>query len=153
LILFFLLLTDYRIREKENGFVDDRVRRRMGTMELRELIKQINKSVEELDFATARKYIETNITILNENKNSLKSNARELLEFLTDKLNSGYKPLTRQEMATISAINSYASKFEMRQIKMIVKEKAPLFLRQDVVEYLNADAKVILEGMGIISNH
>jgi hypothetical protein len=121
-------------------------------VELRELITQINKSVEELDYANARKYIENNITILNKNKNVLKGNARELLEFLTDRLNSDYEPLTRQEMTTISAINSYASKFELRQIKMIIKEKAPLFSRKDVVEYLNKDAKVILEGMGVISN-
>ncbi|MFC3885120.1 hypothetical protein ACFOU2_17255 [Bacillus songklensis] len=122
-------------------------------MTFRELITQINKSVEDLDFATARKYIEENLTILNENKHILTGNARELLDFLTHRLNSGYEPFTRQEMATISAINSYASKFELRQIKMIIKEKAPLFLRKDVVEYLNKDAKAILEGMGVISNH
>lgn len=120
-------------------------------MKLRELITEINKNVESLDFATARKYIEENITILNENKNTLKGNARELLEFLTDRLNSGHEPLTRQEMTTINVINSYASKFEVRQIKMIVKDKAPLFLRKDVVDYLNTDAKVLLEGMGVIT--
>ena len=121
-------------------------------MKFQELIKQINNSVEDLDFATARKYIEENITILNENKNVLKGNSRELLDFLNDRLNSGHEPLTRQELAAISAVNSYASKFEVRQIKMIVKEKTSLFLRSDIREYLNTDAKVLLEGIGAISN-
>jgi hypothetical protein len=119
-------------------------------MKLRELVGQIHKSVEELDFATARTYIEQNLTILNENKHMLKGNARELLDFLSDRLTSDHKPLTRQEMSTISAVNSYAMKFEIREIKMILKQKAPLFLRDDVAGYLKADAKVILEGLGAI---
>ena len=119
-------------------------------MSIKELIKKINQSVDELDLVTTRKYIEANIEVLNDNKRFLKSNARELLNFLTSRLESGYEPLTRAELATVTAINSYATKFDVRSIKMIIKGKEPLLIRKDFVDYLNSDAKIILEGMGAI---
>lgn len=119
-------------------------------MRTEDLIVEINKSVEELDFATARKYIEENLDYLNNNKLLLKSNARDILKFLSDLKNSGYQPITRTEMAAISAINSYATKFDVRGIKMLVKDKAQLLLREDILSHLNTDAKIILEGMGAI---
>ncbi|RFU62841.1 hypothetical protein [Peribacillus glennii] len=119
-------------------------------MGIKELILKINQSVEELDLVTTRKYIEENLEVLNGNKNLLKGNARELLVFLTNRLESGYEPLTRGEMATVSAINSFASKFDVRSIKVTIKDKEQLFLRKDFIDHLNADAKIILEGMGAI---
>ena len=122
-------------------------------MNLKELIKEINQSVDELDLVATRKYIEGNIEVLNDNKRFLKSNARELLDFLTSRLESGYEPLTRGELATVNAINSYATKFDVRSIKMIIKGKEPLLIRKDFVDYLNSDAKIILEGMGAIEKN
>ena len=119
-------------------------------MSIKELIKKINQSVDELDLVTTRKYIEANIEVLNDNKRFLKSNARELLDFLTSRLESGYEPLTREELATVNAINSYATKFDVRSIRMIIKGKEPLLIRKDFIDYLNSDAKIILEGMGAI---
>lgn len=121
-------------------------------MHVLDLIARINNRVEELDFAAARLYMEENMEILNENRNHLKSNARELLEFLTKRMEVGQQPLTRKDMAVIGAVNSYASKFDLRGLKGIVKDHSLLFLRKDIGAYLNTDARIILEGMGAIPN-
>lgn len=120
-------------------------------MKVAELIKEINQYVEQLDFVTARKLIEVNLEVLNKNRLLLNSNARELLKIFTDQYESGFKPISKQDLATLVAINTYATNFDLRSIKFLVKDKAKLLLRHDVVEYLNKDAKVILEGMGIIT--
>ncbi|MEH7125699.1 hypothetical protein V7127_21035 [Bacillus sp. JJ1773] len=117
-------------------------------MQIQELISKINISVEELDLVTVRKYIEENIDLLNGNKNLLKSNARTLLDFFTN--SSITKSLSRQDMATIHSINTYATRFDLRGLKLFIKDKAELLLRNDVVQYLNSDAKILLEGMGAI---
>ncbi|MGA9226895.1 MAG: hypothetical protein WB217_11190 [Mesobacillus sp.] len=119
-------------------------------MHVLDLIAKINTSVEELDFAAARLYMEENIEILNENRNYLKTNARDLLEFLTKRMEAGQKPLTRQDMSVINAVNSYASKFDLRGLKVIIRDHSMLFLRNDISAYLNMDARIILEGMGAI---
>lgn len=116
-------------------------------MQLQEIITKINQSVEDLDLVTTRKYIEENIDFLNENKNLLKSNARALLDFLTTSLNSGLKPLGRQEMNDINTINTYASRFDLSGLKLTVKNKTDLLLRNDVIPYLSSDARILLEGM------
>lgn len=119
-------------------------------MKLAELIDNINNSVEDLDFVTARKYIEGNLSILQDNKQLLKSNAREIHKFLTEQLNSGVKPLSRKDLSIINAINTYAYKFDLMGIKVILKENAQIFMRDDVIAYLNSDAKAILTGMKAI---
>lgn len=119
-------------------------------MHVLDLIAKINTSVEELDFAAARLYMEENIEILNENRNYLKTNARDLLEFLTKRMEAGQKPLTRRDMSVINAVNSYASKFDLRGLKVIIRDHSLLFLRNDIAAYLNMDARIILEGMGAI---
>ncbi|MRG87018.1 hypothetical protein [Salinibacillus xinjiangensis] len=119
-------------------------------MEFKELIRTINSSVDELDLVTARRLIEHNIEILQEHKSHLNRNSRELLNFSIDSLNSGNKMPSRNEMATIQTVNQYASSFNLRGIKLIIKEKSTLFLRKDIVTFLNKDAKTILEGMGAI---
>lgn len=122
-------------------------------MRIEDLSKDINKFVENLDLVTARKLIENNIVILNENKRLLNSNARELLKFFTERLESGHQPISRDELATITAINTYASNFDIRSIKFILKNKTKFLIRDDVNEYLNSDAKAILIGMGAIKNN
>ncbi|MBT2663072.1 hypothetical protein [Bacillus sp. ISL-45] len=119
-------------------------------MHVLDLVARINNCVEELDFAGARMYMEENIEILNEHRSRLKSNARELLEFLTKRMEAGQQPLTRKEMAVINTVNSYASKFDLRGLKVIIRDHSLLFLRNDIEAYLNTDAKIILEGMGAI---
>ncbi|WP_079504146.1 hypothetical protein [Mesobacillus jeotgali] len=119
-------------------------------MHVLDLIARINNSVEELDFAAARMYMEENIEILNENRSHLKSNARELLEFLTKRMEAGQQPLSRKDMAIINAVNNYASKFDLRGLKVVIRDHSLLFLRTDIEAYLNTDARIILEGMGAI---
>ncbi|MDQ0412743.1 hypothetical protein [Mesobacillus stamsii] len=120
-------------------------------MNLEVLTAKINKYVGEMELATARVYIEENVEILNEHKNMLNKNARELLDFLLELQADGGQPLTRKEMAIINAINTYANKFDVRGIKMLVKDNPNLLLRPDALAYLNSDAKTILQGMGAIS--
>lgn len=123
----------------------------MSKLKLEELIKNINKAVEELDFSATRKYIEENIDVLTGSKQLLKSNAREILKFLTEQKELGIEPLSRKELTIINAINAYAYKFDLRGIKLLLNENAKLFLREDSVAYLNNDALTILTGMGAIS--
>lgn len=120
-------------------------------MHILDLIAKINNCVEELDFSAARMYMEENIEILNENKNHLKSNARDLLDFLTKRMEEGQEPLTRKDMAVLNAINSYASRFDLRGLKVLIRDHSLLFLRNDIEAYLNADSRIILEGMGAIN--
>jgi len=119
-------------------------------MKHEDLLNQINKFVEELDFVTARKLIEDNLEVVKNHRVYLKNNARELYNIIIERAESGQTPISRQDMATLLAINSYASKFDLRSLKIIIKDKAKLLLRKDAVDYLNQDAKVILEGMGAI---
>jgi hypothetical protein len=120
-------------------------------MNTKEIIDLINKSVKELDFVTARVYIERNIDSLVPHKNRLEGNAKDILNFLSENLQSDQKPLTRKDMITINTINSYAYKFNVKGIKLILKDNSKLFLREDIMNYLNSDAKIILEGMGAIT--
>lgn len=120
-------------------------------MNLEDIIAEINKSVEGLDFISARKYIEENLEVLQEKKFHLKNNARDLLDFLSERSEKGFKPMDRRELSTINAINTYASKFDVRGLKMLIKDNAQLLLRDDVMSYLNSDARIVLEGMGAIA--
>jgi len=117
---------------------------------LQELILNINKSVDSLELSIARKYIEENLEILKEHKTLLNSNARELLIFISNRQKEGFEQLTRKEMMVIYAINTNATKFDLREIKKIIKDNAMLLVRKDVLDFLNTDAKVILEGMKAI---
>lgn len=119
-------------------------------MHIMDLISKINNRVEELNFATARFYMEENIEALNDNKNYLNTNARDLLDFLTKRMEAGQQQFTRSDMAIINTINSYASKFDLRGLKVVVRDHSRLFLRNDIAAYLNSDARIILEGMGAI---
>ena len=119
-------------------------------MKVEDLVSDVNKYMEKLDFITARKLMEENLDVLNKNRSSLKSNARELLKFLTERHDSGQKQISRQDMAILIAINTYATNFDIRGLKLIIKDKANLLLRSDIIQYLNRDARVILDGMGVI---
>lgn len=119
-------------------------------MDIRELILKINKSVDDLDLVSARIYMEANLDILNDMRSSLNGNARDLLRFLTEIHEKGYRPLSRGDFATISSLNVYASSFDVRSLKTTVANNRDLLLRQDIIEHLNADARYLLKGMGAI---
>lgn len=115
------------------------------------MLEKINQSVEDFDYTSARKYIEGNMELLTANKRYLKGNAREILNFLIEQAASGVKPLSRNELSLINAVNTYAYKFDLRGIKMLLKDNTKLFLREETISYLNSDAKTILTGMGAIN--
>ncbi len=119
-------------------------------MDIQELLIKINKSMEDLDLVTARKYIEENIALLNEHKHLLRGNARELLDFLINNTDKGFIHLNRKEMNVVYAINTYASNFDLRGLKLSIKNNADLLMREEVKHYLNEDAKTLLEGMSAI---
>lgn len=119
-------------------------------MRFSELVTKIHKSIEDADLVTARKLIESNMDSLNQQRNLLKGNARELLAFLTDRAASGNEDLTRSEMATTLSINSFATKFDLISIKATIRGREQLLLKKDFSNHLNSDARVILEGMGAI---
>ena len=119
-------------------------------MQLSELTKKINESVDDMDLVTARTYIEENLDLLTDNKHLLKSNARELVNFFIEKKKRGEVPLTRQEMSDLNAVNVYAKRFDVRGLKLMVKNKKKLFLKKEALSYLHADSKALLAGMGVI---
>ncbi|MEK4245365.1 MULTISPECIES: hypothetical protein [unclassified Psychrobacillus] len=119
-------------------------------MDANELINVINHSIEKLDYASARKYIEENLNLVNINKHLLIDNARSVLVYINDTLESGAQPLTRQEVSLIYTINKHATKFDVRALRMIIRDNPSLLIRQDIKHYFNEDAKTLLEGMNVI---
>ncbi|MCM3744090.1 hypothetical protein M3193_08030 [Sporosarcina luteola] len=113
-----------------------------------ELFRSINKCIDDFDFVSARRYMEENMELLKENKHHLRRNARELFNFL---VNNTADPITRQEMNIIYSINNYASNFNIRGLKIMVKNNIDLVLREKTMPYLNEDAKTILESMQVIN--
>lgn len=53
-------------------------------------------------------------------------------------------------MNVIYSVNAYASNFDIRGIKMSVKNNSNLLKREDVLNYLNDDAKALLENMKVL---
>lgn len=119
-------------------------------MNLQELLNQINKSMDDLDLVSARKYIEQNIEILDANKHHLKRNARALFDVFKNKSDLGEKSLSRMEMNIIYSINKYATNFDVRGLKSSVKNHVDLLMKEDAKLYLNEDAKTLLVGMKAI---
>ncbi|MEL4025107.1 hypothetical protein [Lysinibacillus endophyticus] len=120
-------------------------------MDVRDIITKINESVEQLDFTTARKYIEENLELVEQKRSLLKTNAREILKFIIEKMISGEKPLSKSELNDIRVINTYATRLDIRGLKLNLKGKEQLLLKSETLNYLNADAKIILEGMRAIN--
>ncbi|MFC5587514.1 hypothetical protein ACFPRA_01145 [Sporosarcina soli] len=120
-------------------------------MDIVELVKKINQCLDNLDLVRARKYIEDNQELLNQNKHLLRGNARSLLDFIINRTDAGVIPLNRQEMNVIYSINAYASKFDLRGLKLSVKNNTNLLMREDVKQYLNEDARTLLEGLKVIN--
>lgn len=119
-------------------------------MNFMQLVRKIEDCLDKSDLVMARKYIEENMSLLIEQKNHLSRNVRELVEVLHTMPEKVGTPLSPKEMAIVHAWNSYASNFDLRGLKLSVKNNSDLLIRDDINEYLNADAKVLLEGMSAI---
>lgn len=119
-------------------------------MNLKKILHDIQKSMDKSDLVSARKLIEEHMELLMEHKNLLKRNVREMVDILAAMAETGYRPLNRQELNQIHHINSYASTFDLRGLRLSVEENPELLLRDDVKHYLNSDAKALLEGMSAI---
>lgn len=119
-------------------------------MEMQELLVKINQSIEELDLISARKYIEGNIEQLRINRHHFSTNARQLFDYLHSDSNSSTNDYNRRELHMIKIINTYATQFDVRGLRLSVKNNPELLMKKDIHLYLNADAKVLLQGMKAI---
>lgn len=118
-------------------------------MRLEELISKIHKSVNNLEYSATRKYIEDNFEILKRNKYLLKGNARELFEIILNEKSANGEKISREEIRVLNAINSNAVSLNVRGIRNILKDYPTLFLKKDYIYYLNTEAKVLLECLGV----
>ncbi|MEI4768473.1 hypothetical protein WAX74_02235 [Psychrobacillus sp. FJAT-51614] len=96
--------------------------------------------------------MENNIELISENRHLLRSNARLLFEILKNNTQSVINSLSRKEMNVIYSINSYATKFDIRGLKLSVKNNPELLVRKDIEYYLNEDAKTLLTGLSVLNN-
>ncbi len=119
-------------------------------VDIKDVITKINKSVDALEFTSARKYIEENIELVNQNRMHLKSNAREILKFLNNQSESGEEPLTKAEISLLNTLNVYATRFDIRSMKRNIKGNEQLLMKKESINYLNSDARIFLESMGAI---
>jgi len=124
--------------------------RRSLVVLLSNLIIRINGAVDALDYGTARRYIEENFDTVYENRHLLNSNAREILLFVQQKFESVEQTLTKDELHAITVINTYASRFDISGLKIFLREKEQLLLRENTLKNLNNDAKILLSMMGMI---
>ncbi|REB05520.1 hypothetical protein DVB69_14705 [Sporosarcina sp. BI001-red] len=118
-------------------------------MSEKELFMTINACVDELDFVSARKYMEENIEFLNGHKHRLHHNAQELFDFVSDR-DRRSEMLNRKEMNIIQAINKYATDFNIRGFKLLIKEGGALLSKKETLDYLNEDAKALLGSMNAL---
>ncbi|SDJ24107.1 hypothetical protein [Salimicrobium halophilum] len=114
------------------------------------VIETINEKTEELDFSSARKYIEVNLTEVTDQKHKLSRNARGILEHILNQREKGEESLTREEIGEIQVVNTYARRFDVRALKMFLKGKEKLFLKSETRGYLNNDAKTLLLSLGVV---
>lgn len=131
------------------GFSLFEIQSEVYKLSLEDIISKINHCVENLELSTARVYLEENLNVLQEHKKLLSKNARELLDILLELQEEENKPLSRKDLAILNTINTYARNFDMRGLKVVIKENPELLLRKEVPAYFNSDAKILLEGMGI----
>ncbi|WP_342560658.1 hypothetical protein NSQ95_07770 [Psychrobacillus sp. FSL W7-1457] len=122
-------------------------------METKEMIHTINDCMEKLDYITVRKYIIDNIHHLNLYKHLLDDATLNVLQYLNTTIDSEPQPVSRQEVAIIYSINMYSKMFDVRSLRMKIKENPSLLMRQDIRHYFNEESKTLLEGMRVISNH
>ncbi|KQL33684.1 hypothetical protein [Psychrobacillus sp. FJAT-21963] len=121
-------------------------------MDINELMKTINESMEKLDLISARRLIENNLDLISDNRHLLRRNARSLFEILKNNTESAINTLSRKEMNVIYSINAHASNFDIRALKLSIKNNPELLVRKDIKYYLNEDAKTLLTGIKVIND-
>lgn len=117
------------------------------------IIIKINKYCDNLDFASARKLIESNLDRLSSPRNyhSLNDNAKVLIKHIVqDGHNDVTKALTRTEMFKIEAINKYCQNFDISMLKRELKDSTDFIMRDDVQKLLYENTKFILTAMGAL---
>lgn len=119
-------------------------------MKVKDVITSINEAVDKLNYSLARKFIEENFDLVNEDRHLLNNNAREILKFVERMMNTEEEALTKEELKSITVINTYATKFDIRGLKLTIKGKEQLLLKKQTLNYLNSDAKIFLESLGAI---
>jgi len=117
-------------------------------MEFREIISEISKSFEIHDLVSVRELVEDNLELLNKNKHRLNGKIKNVFDFFTNQ--SDFLPLNRSDVAVINTINHYASNFDVRGIRIVLKDHITLLFRDDSIQFLSSDAKIILESMNVI---
>lgn len=120
-------------------------------MEINELMKKINESMEKLDLISTRRLIENNLDLISDNRHLLRRNSRSLFEILKSNTDSAINTLSRKEMNVIYSINAHASNFDIRALKLSIKNNPELLVRKDIKHYLNEDAKTLLTGIKVIT--
>ncbi len=88
------------------------------------------KSMDNMDLVTARSFIENNLELISENRYLLKSNARSLFEMLLKNMESVINKLNWNEMNVIYSINKYASNFDVRGLKLSIKNNSALLVKK-----------------------
>lgn len=119
-------------------------------MKEKDVIQVINEKTGELDFSSARTYIEANLEEVGMRKHQLSRNARGILEHVVQLREKGEEPISRQEIGEIQVVNTYARRFDVRALKIFLKGKEKLFLKSETQGYLNSDAKTLLASIGVI---
>ena len=119
-------------------------------MHVKKWVHTIEKCLAASDLVTARRLVEENMGELQAHPHLLTRQIRDLVDVLHAMMETDIQPLNRHEMNQIQYINSYASAFNVRGLKLSVEENPALFARADIHHYLNSDAKTLLEGMSAI---
>lgn len=73
-----------------------------------------------------------------------------MFDLIKQKNDSGEKALSRHEMNVIYSINSYATKFDLAGLKLVVNNNPEILLNEKTKQYLNIDAKTLLQGMNVL---
>ena len=119
-------------------------------MNIEEIIKEINRSMEKLDILSTKKMMEDYMLLIDHKRHHLITAARELYECMKHKKQLGLDPLTRSEVSVLYTINMYASKFDIIGIRTLIKAHPELWVRDDIEHYFNEEAKILLQGMNVI---
>lgn len=120
---------------------------------IKTIIVKINKNCDDLDFSSARKLIEMNLSRLSETINYmlLNANAKTLVKHvIEEKSHDNNNTLTHIQLLQINNINNYCTTFDISMLKRTLRDSTELIQRPDVLPLLNKDARMILESMGEI---
>ena len=76
-----------------------------------------------------------------------------MFDIIKQKVETNEKVLSCYEMTVIYSVNTYATKFDLAGLKLVVNNNPELFLNEEMKQYLNEDAKTLLQGMNVIQKN